>query len=176
MEVLGAQDPLEDGHQGGELVTGPGRIPRHPGPASDFVSGGQGAGVLRPVGVIFCIRVSDQLVQITGRRVAAAIPEIPRDPPHASASQVKDHQGVRQQHRTHRSPGSAPGTLTLGHFAGDRWQRWDGGSLPEMFIAGEGLDRGAVGVLGTALHEAAHGAAVVRGIQDSSSRWTVAHA
>ncbi len=37
-----------------------------------------------------------------------------------------------------------------------------------MFIAGEGLDRGARGVLGVALHEAAHAAAAVRRIQDTS--------
>jgi hypothetical protein len=66
------------------------------------------------------------------------------------------------------SPDSAAGTLSLGHFAGDRWQRWDGGSLPDVFIAGEGLDRGARGVLGVALHEAAHEAAAARQIQDTS--------
>ncbi|MGH3233143.1 MAG: hypothetical protein ACRDOH_07785 [Streptosporangiaceae bacterium] len=66
------------------------------------------------------------------------------------------------------SAGNAPGTLTLGHFAGDRWQRGDGGSLPEMFVAGEGLGRGARAVLGTVLHEAAHGLASTRGIRDTS--------
>ena len=43
--VLGAQDPLEDGKQGGELVAGPGRIPRLPRPASEVGAGGQGAWV-----------------------------------------------------------------------------------------------------------------------------------
>ena len=32
VRVLRAEDPLEDGQQGGVLVTGPGRIARLPGP------------------------------------------------------------------------------------------------------------------------------------------------
>jgi hypothetical protein len=65
------------------------------------------------------------------------------------------------------SIGAARGTLRLGHFAAGRWQRGEG-KLPEMFVAGEGLRRGAVDVLGTLLHEAAHGLADARGIQDTS--------
>jgi len=57
--------------------------------------------------------------------------------------------------------------LKLGHFAVDRWQRGDG-RLPELFIGGEGLAKGARDVLGTLLHEAAHGVASVREIQDTS--------
>ena len=100
--VLGAQDPLADGQQGGELVAGPGRIPRLPGPAGEMVAGGQGVRVLGPVGVTVPVRVGDQLEQVPGRRVAAAIPEVLRDLPHAAAGQVKDSPGVRQQHRAHR--------------------------------------------------------------------------
>jgi hypothetical protein len=59
------------------------------------------------------------------------------------------------------------GRLTLGHFAADRWQHGQG-RLPEMFIAGEGLSAGSRDVLGTLLHEAAHGLAHARGIQDTS--------
>src|SRR6516162_8955697 len=44
--VLGAQDPLADRQQGGELVAGPGRIPRRPGPGGEVGAGGQGLGVL----------------------------------------------------------------------------------------------------------------------------------
>ena len=44
--VLGAQDPLADGQQGGVLVAGPGRIPRLPGPVGEVGAGGQGVGVL----------------------------------------------------------------------------------------------------------------------------------
>lgn len=40
--------------------------------------------------------------------------------------------------------------------------------MHELFIGGEGLARGGRGVLGTLLHEAAHGAANARGIQDTS--------
>jgi hypothetical protein len=57
--------------------------------------------------------------------------------------------------------------LRYGHFAPDRWQR-DAGRLPELFIGGEGLARGSRDVLGTLLHEAAHGVASTRKIQDTS--------
>ena len=57
--------------------------------------------------------------------------------------------------------------LKLGHFAVDRWQR-AGGRLTELFVGGEGLAKGARDVLGTLLHEAAHGVASVREIQDTS--------
>ena len=57
--------------------------------------------------------------------------------------------------------------LKLGHFAPDRWQR-GGGRMPELFVGGEGLAKGARDVLGTLLHEAAHGVATARGIQDTS--------
>jgi hypothetical protein len=42
-----------------------------------------------------------------------------------------------------------------------------------MFVGGEGLERGSRAVLGTLLHEAAHGAAASRGVQDTSrqGRW-----
>ena len=42
LRVLGAQDPLIDGQQRGELVAGPGRIPRLPGPGGEVAAGGQG--------------------------------------------------------------------------------------------------------------------------------------
>jgi hypothetical protein len=57
--------------------------------------------------------------------------------------------------------------LTLGHFAPGRWQHGEG-TLPELFIGGEGLARGGRELLGTLLHEAAHGVAAARGIQDTS--------
>lgn len=64
--------------------------------------------------------------------------------------------------------GSGQGSrLKFGHFAADRWQRGDG-RLPELFIGGEGLVRGSREVLGTLLHEGAHGVASTRGIQDTS--------
>jgi hypothetical protein len=61
----------------------------------------------------------------------------------------------------------ARGPLRLGHFAENRWRRGEE-SLHELFVGGEGLARGAHDVLGTLLHEAAHGAAATRGIQDTS--------
>jgi hypothetical protein len=57
--------------------------------------------------------------------------------------------------------------LRLGHFAPGRWQHGDG-TLPELFISGEGLARGSRELLGTLLHEAAHGVAATRGIADTS--------
>ena len=44
--VLGTLDPLAEGQQGGVQVTGPGRIPRPPRPAGEFVPGVQGVSVL----------------------------------------------------------------------------------------------------------------------------------
>lgn len=63
--------------------------------------------------------------------------------------------------------GSGSGALKLGHFAPGRWQRGEG-QLPELFVGGEGLARGGRDVLGTLLHEGAHGVASVREIQDVS--------
>lgn len=57
--------------------------------------------------------------------------------------------------------------LKLGHFAKDSWAQGDS-TVCELFIGGEGLQRGARGVLGTLLHEAAHGVAHKRDIQDTS--------
>jgi hypothetical protein len=65
--------------------------------------------------------------------------------------------------------------LTLGHFAAGRWELASHGDndtesarRPEVLVGGEGLRRGAVDVLGTLLHEAAHGLAYSRRIQDTS--------
>jgi hypothetical protein len=41
--------------------------------------------------------------------------------------------------------------LRLGHFAADRWQVSDEQHVAELFIGGEGLQRGGAGVLGTQL-------------------------
>ena len=37
--MLGAWDSFADGQQRGELVAGPGRNPRHPGPVSEAAAG-----------------------------------------------------------------------------------------------------------------------------------------
>ena len=57
--------------------------------------------------------------------------------------------------------------LNLGHFAPHRWQV-HGIDRHEVLVGGEGLHRGLVDVLGTLLHEAAHGLACARSIQDTS--------
>lgn len=63
--------------------------------------------------------------------------------------------------------GTAKKGMKLGHFAPERWMR-GGDKVHELFVGGEGLQRGAVDVLGTLLHEAAHSAAEARGIKDTS--------
>jgi hypothetical protein len=57
--------------------------------------------------------------------------------------------------------------LNLGHFAPHRWQV-NGVDRHEVLVGGEGLQRGPADVLGTLLHEAAHGLAQARRIQDTS--------
>jgi hypothetical protein len=57
--------------------------------------------------------------------------------------------------------------LKWGHFAAGRWQVADA-ACPEVLVSGEGLDRPAREVLGTLLHEAAHGLAHTRRVADTS--------
>lgn len=54
-----------------------------------------------------------------------------------------------------------------GHFASSRWTV-EGTSLPEIMVSAEGLRRPPREVLATLVHEAAHGLAHVRGIQETS--------
>jgi hypothetical protein len=63
--------------------------------------------------------------------------------------------------------GSEGKRLNLGHFAPHRWQV-NGSDRHEVLVGGEGLHRGPTEVLGTLLHEAAHGLAQARSIQDTS--------
>ncbi|GAB3823884.1 hypothetical protein GCM10027610_001390 [Dactylosporangium cerinum] len=70
------------------------------------------------------------------------------------------------------SPKKPNENLRYGHFAHARWQAGDT-RLPEVMVSGEGLSRDAAAVFTTLLHEAAHGLAAVRDIQDTSrqGRW-----
>ena len=63
--------------------------------------------------------------------------------------------------------GGAGRRLKWGHFAAGRWQQ-GGDHHPEVLVGGEGLARGAREVLATLLHEAGHGLADARRIQDTS--------
>jgi hypothetical protein len=63
--------------------------------------------------------------------------------------------------------GSEGKRLNLGHFAPHRWQV-NGADRHEVLVGGEGLQRGPTEVLGTLLHEAGHGLAYVRQVQDTS--------
>lgn len=61
------------------------------------------------------------------------------------------------------------GGNTLGHFWANRWKhRTEDQKVHELFLGGEGLERGGSGVMGTLLHEAAHGIADHREIKDTS--------
>jgi hypothetical protein len=62
---------------------------------------------------------------------------------------------------------TARGLFKWGHFAAGRWHV-AGTNRPEVLVGGEGLRRPAREVLGTLLHEAAHGLAHARRIQDTS--------
>ncbi len=70
------------------------------------------------------------------------------------------------------SLGARPGKLRLGHYAAARWRPAvpdvDAVPIAELFVGGEGLAHGPVDVLGTLLHEAAHGVAVTREVKDTS--------
>ena len=63
--------------------------------------------------------------------------------------------------------GHRPSGLKLGHFAAGRWDV-AGAERPEVLVGGEGLRRGALDVLGTLLHEAAHGLGHARGARTTS--------
>lgn len=61
------------------------------------------------------------------------------------------------------------GGNTLGHFWANRWKhRTADHKIHELFLGGEGLERGGSDVMGTLLHEAAHGIADHREIKDTS--------
>jgi hypothetical protein len=70
------------------------------------------------------------------------------------------------------SPAKGSQSLKWGHFATLRWQSGDT-QLPEVLVSGEGLSRTPAEVFTTLLHEATHGLADARGIQDTSrqGRW-----
>ena len=70
------------------------------------------------------------------------------------------------------SPAKPNAAMKWGHFASLRWQHGDT-QLPEVLISGEGLKRSPHEVMVTLLHEATHGLADARGVQDTSrqGRW-----
>jgi predicted Zn-ribbon and HTH transcriptional regulator len=65
--------------------------------------------------------------------------------------------------------GAQRGGTRLGHTAHDLWTDEDGGTLTEIFISGERIADGPQGVLGTMLHEAAHGLNHYRSVKDTSA-------
>jgi hypothetical protein len=98
--------------------------------------------VLRSVRVILAIGIGDQLEQVAGRRVTAALAEVVRDPPHAAAGQAQHGPGVRQQRRAHRP------RCGQGRIGGDRaLDQGRGSLLPQAGLLrghlgeGDGLDQ-----------------------------------
>jgi hypothetical protein len=65
------------------------------------------------------------------------------------------------------APGSGGRDLKLGHFAAGRWEV-EGSERCELLVGAEGLRYGSLDVLGTLLHEAAHGIGWARGVVDTS--------
>jgi hypothetical protein len=86
-----------------------------------------------------------------------------------AAERLCPGEGLRQRRLGERSRHlNRPGQITLGHFHDGKWATTDTTRLPELFIGGEGLQRGPLPLLGTLLHEAAHSVASTRGIKDTS--------
>jgi len=119
-----------------------------------------------------------------GERVATAFQTPPRNPNSGSQLIAAFEAAWSAIQREHvdvpdvliiTGSGAVPFGLVLGHFSQKSWERSeiDGHSRHEMFVGGEGLARGAREVMATLLHEASHGVAMVRKIQDTSrqGRW-----
>src|SRR5215218_5531859 len=113
--------------------------------------------------------------QATGRqRGNGRWPSGNRSSPKVSSGMARlDHhppppsRGPPGRHRLGQRPRGK--RLNLGHFAAGRWQLTDQPTdRPEVLVSGEGLRRGPVDVLGTLLHEAAHGLAHARKVSDTS--------
>lgn len=66
--------------------------------------------------------------------------------------------------------GRIPLGLILGAFSERSW-KVRAGEQAEMFVGGEGLERGPRDVFATLIHEAAHGMAVTRKIKDTSRQF-----
>lgn len=103
---------------------------------------------------------------MTARQPATISPRIVSALDAAWGAIQRSHPDVPQVVITIAS-GSSGKRMNYGHFAPGRWQAGED-RLPEMLIGGEGLARGPRDVLGTLLHEAAHGVASAREIQDTS--------
>jgi hypothetical protein len=107
-----------------------------------------------------------QSVEVAGSAVVAALEDAwtAVRAHHADVPQVVIILGAGSEARR--------GLFKWGHFAAARWHV-AGANRPEVLVSGEGLRRGAHQVLATLLHEAAHGVANTRKIQDTSrqGRW-----
>ncbi|HZD67467.1 MAG TPA: hypothetical protein VFA45_00660, partial [Actinomycetes bacterium] len=107
-----------------------------------------------------------QSAEVAGSAVVAALED--------AWTAVRDHHADVPQVVIILGAGSEArrGLFKWGHFAAARWHV-AGANRPEVLVSGEGLRRGAPDVLATLMHEAAHGVANTRQIQDTSrqGRW-----
>ena len=67
-----------------------------------------------------------------------------------------------------------PGNLTYGHFHDQKWAVGPD-RLPELFIGGEGHATRPRALLGTLLHEAAHGIAAIRASRTPAAKAATKH-
>ncbi|MFB7500158.1 hypothetical protein ACFC09_36665 [Streptomyces sp. NPDC056161] len=65
--------------------------------------------------------------------------------------------------------GTRHGKRLWAHFWAKQWSLTGGETVPEVWIAAEGLARGAADVMGSLLHEAAHGRCSTRGEEDCNA-------
>jgi hypothetical protein len=96
-----------------------------------------------------------------GRRPGTRLDRHPQSPSRGTPGRDRGRLGQRPRGKR----------LNLGHFAAGRWQLTSPDARtdrPEVLVSGEGLQRSPVDVLGTLLHEAAHGLAYARKISDTS--------
>jgi hypothetical protein len=103
------------------------------------------------LGAVFRSSVALRVLEEVWADIRSQFPDVP-DAVMVLASGIEDVKGPR-----------------FGHWAASRWRVTLEGELrAEVMVAGEGLNRGAVDVMGTLLHEAAHGVAHAQQEQDCS--------
>jgi hypothetical protein len=101
--VLRAEYPHHDGQQLGVLVAGPGHVSSLPDPVREVALGVEGVRVFPAMHLLVCIEHPP--LEIEGRRITAAVPEVRGDLTHAAAVKWEDYLCVREQ-RGENWPGS----------------------------------------------------------------------
>ena len=134
VRVSGCSGPRtrsRDGQQRGELVPGPGRVPRLPGPAGEVGAGGQGVRVLRAEDPFPSVK--HLLLKVAGGRVTAALPEIAGDSAMPSLS------AARAAWACGSSAAYTGQVSGCGGVVGDRGLDQGGGGLPPCLASSAGI-------------------------------------